>query len=51
MSIHIDIPQQQITELAIFDSGLRDDFGSDSDVDVLGFAAGLTFSLEQNYMY
>lgn len=51
MSIHIDIPQQQITELAIFDSGLRDDFGPDSDVDVLGFAVGLTFSLEQNHMY
>lgn len=51
MSIHIDIPQQQITELAIFDSGLRDDFGPDSDVDVLGFAVGLTCSLEQNHMY
>ena len=36
----------QITELAFFGSVLRDDFGSDSDVDVLvGFAPGSDWSL------
>ena len=44
MNAHIDIPQEeiaafckrwQVTELALFGSVLRDDFGPDSDVDVL----------------
>ena len=44
MNAHIDIPSEkiaafcrhwQITELALFGSALRDDFGPDSDVDVL----------------
>ena len=44
MSAHIDVPSDkiaafcrrwQITELALFGSVLRDDFGPDSDVDVL----------------
>ena len=44
MSPHIDIPRDEIaafckrwkvTELALFGSVLRDDFGPDSDVDVL----------------
>ena len=44
MNAHIDIPPNeiaafckrwQITELALFGSVLRDDFGPDSDVDVL----------------
>ena len=44
MSVHIDIPSDkiaafcqrwQIIELALFGSVLRDDFGPDSDVDVL----------------
>ncbi|MDE0434170.1 MAG: nucleotidyltransferase family protein [Bryobacterales bacterium] len=44
MNAHIDIPPDeiaafckrwQITELALFGSVLRDDFGPDSDVDVL----------------
>ena len=44
MNAHIDIPSDeiaafcrrwQITELALFGSVLRDDFGPDSDVDVL----------------
>ncbi len=44
MNAHIDIPQDeiaafckrwQVTELALFGSVLRDDFGPESDVDVL----------------
>ncbi|MCY3729003.1 MAG: nucleotidyltransferase family protein [Nitrospira sp.] len=44
MNAHIDIPRDeiasfckrwQVTELALFGSVLRDDFGPDSDVDVL----------------
>ncbi|MDE0145335.1 MAG: nucleotidyltransferase family protein [Nitrospira sp.] len=44
MNAHIDIPHDkiasfckrwQVTELALFGSVLRDDFGPDSDVDVL----------------
>lgn len=44
MNVHIDIPSDkiapfcrrwQITELALFGSVLRDNFGADSDVDVL----------------
>ena len=44
MNTHIDIPRDeiaafckrwQVTELALFGSVLRDDFGPDSDVDVL----------------
>ena len=44
MGVHIDIPREelaefcrrwQIVELALFGSVLRDDFGPDSDVDVL----------------
>lgn len=44
MNAHIDIPRDEIaafckrwkvTELALFGSVLRDDFGPDSDVDVL----------------
>jgi uncharacterized protein len=55
--IHIQIPKERITDfcrqhhirkLAIFGSALRDDFGSDSDVDVLvefepGHVPGLAF--------
>ena len=59
--VHIDIPKEQIAEfcrrnhirrLALFGSVLRDDFGPDSDVDVLvefepGTRVGLRFfSLE-----
>ena len=59
--VHIDIPKEQIAEfcrrnhirrLALFGSVLRDDFGPDSDVDVLvefepGTKVGLRFfSLE-----
>ena len=37
----------QITELALFGSVLRDDFGPDSDVDVLAtFAAGAGFTFD-----
>lgn len=44
MNAHIDVPRDeiaafcqrwQVTELALFGSMLRDDFGPDSDVDVL----------------
>lgn len=44
MAVHIDLPQDEIaafcerwkvSELALFGSVLRDDFGPDSDVDVL----------------
>ena len=44
MNLHIDIPRDkiaafckrwQVTELALFGSVLRDDFGPESDVDVL----------------
>lgn len=51
--VHIDIPKDQIatfcrkwkiTELALFGSVLRDDFRSDSDVDVL-----VTFSPESHH--
>jgi predicted nucleotidyltransferase len=57
MSAKIAIPEEtlrefcrrwQITELALFGSALRDDFGSDSDVDVLvTFSSGTRWGFEQ----
>ena len=57
MSSHVDVPEAAITEfcrryrirsLALFGSAIRDDFSSDSDVDVLvefepGHTPGLAF--------
>ncbi len=53
--LQVDIPRKQvadfchcwkITEFALFGSVLRDDFGSDSDVDILvSFASGAGWSL------
>ena len=55
MNRHIEVPEDRIAEfcrrhgirrLALFGSVLRDDFGPDSDVDVLvGFAEGAPWSL------
>lgn len=55
MNAHIDIPSDsiaafcrrwQVTHLALFGSVLRDDFGLNSDVDVLiGFGEGARHSL------
>lgn len=55
MNARIDVPTEkiaafcrrwQITELALFGSVLRDDFGPDSDVDVLvGFGEGARHTL------
>ena len=55
MNARIDVPAEkiaafcrrwQITELALFGSVLRDDFGPDSDVDVLvGFGGGARHTL------
>lgn len=55
MSFHIDIPkgkvaefrrQWKITERALFGSALRDDFGPESDIDILvSFASDAAWSL------
>ncbi len=56
MPIHLDLPHDKlagfcrrwnITELSFFGSVLRDDFGADSDVDIMvNFAPGKTPGLE-----